>query len=424
VVTLKRALIVDDSKSARVVLSRLLEKHDLAVETRDSAEAALEYLEQNRPDVIFMDHVMPGMDGLSAVQLIKKDPSIASIPILMYTSQDGAIYADAAKASGADGVLPKQMSPADISDALVRLKVVPGRGVAAAADAAASSAPTPTTVPHLSAQEVRAIVEPLIRDQAGDLRRYFGAELESLSGRLAADVSRRIESAAADIVHRLTPPPVEPPPPPPRPWALIGFLCAAVAAVAVLGVTLLRYQGEITGMRATIDRQSAALAATLPAVSENGGAVTAGSWPSERHPLGYGDVPFNPARLAQLSNWLGALEKRGFVGSAHIAVSIADYCLAGNPGEGYSMAPAEMPAASCDLRGSPPDEGRPATEREPAALSALVAGVSERTHGEIKAEVVYVKASGYPAAGANAGQWNAAAAKGHYVEFAAQPRSP
>ena len=58
--TLKRALIVDDSKSARVVLSRLLEKHDLAVETRDSAEAALEYLEQNRPDVIFMDHVMPG----------------------------------------------------------------------------------------------------------------------------------------------------------------------------------------------------------------------------------------------------------------------------------------------------------------------------------------------------------------------------
>jgi CheY-like chemotaxis protein len=74
VVTSKRALIVDDSKSARVVLSRLLEKHDLAVETRDSAEAALEYLEQNRPDVIFMDHVMAGMDGLSAVQLIKKTP--------------------------------------------------------------------------------------------------------------------------------------------------------------------------------------------------------------------------------------------------------------------------------------------------------------------------------------------------------------
>jgi hypothetical protein len=38
--------------------------------------------------------------------------------------------------------------------------------------------------------------------------------------------------------------------------------------------------------------------------------------------------------------------------------------------------------------------------------------------------VVYAKASGYPAAGANAGQWNAAAAKGHFVEFVAQPRTP
>ena len=122
-VTLKRALIVDDSKSARVVLTRLLEKHDLAVETRESAEGALEYLEQNRPDVIFMDHVMTGMDGLSAVQLIKKDPLVASIPVLMYTSQEGDVYVDAAKASGADGVLPKQMSPADISEALVRFKV-------------------------------------------------------------------------------------------------------------------------------------------------------------------------------------------------------------------------------------------------------------------------------------------------------------
>ena len=189
-VTLKRALIVDDSKSARVVLSRLLEKHDLAVETRDSAEAALEYLEQNRPDVIFMDHVMPGMDGLSAVQLIKKDPLTASIPILMYTSQDGDIYADAAKASGADAVLPKQMSPADISDALVRLKVLPGRGSAASPDATAAGGAGPAMAPPLSAQEVRSAVEPLIRDQAADLRRYFGAEMESLSGKLAADVAR------------------------------------------------------------------------------------------------------------------------------------------------------------------------------------------------------------------------------------------
>ncbi len=177
-VTLKRALIVDDSKSARVVLSRLLEKHELAVETRESAEGALEYLEQNHPDVIFMDHVMSGMDGLSAVQLIKKNPKTASIPVLMYTSQDGSVYAEAAKASGADAVLPKQMSPADIADALVRMKVIPTRPAAPATDKAVTAETAgPPTVPGLSAGDIRATVEPVVREQAAELRRYLSTQL-------------------------------------------------------------------------------------------------------------------------------------------------------------------------------------------------------------------------------------------------------
>ena len=54
----KRALIVDDSRSARVILSRMLEQHDLTVDTAESAEQALEYLQRSRPDVIFMDQYM------------------------------------------------------------------------------------------------------------------------------------------------------------------------------------------------------------------------------------------------------------------------------------------------------------------------------------------------------------------------------
>ena len=64
----KRALIVDDSKSARLFLARVLEKYDIDVDSAESAEAAIDYLSSNRPDVIFMDHQMPGMDGLQAVQ--------------------------------------------------------------------------------------------------------------------------------------------------------------------------------------------------------------------------------------------------------------------------------------------------------------------------------------------------------------------
>ena len=85
----KRALVVDDSKSARAFLARILERHEIAVDAADSAEAAIEYLTRNKPDVIFMDHMMPGMDGFQAVQSIKNNPRTSTIPILMYTSQEG-----------------------------------------------------------------------------------------------------------------------------------------------------------------------------------------------------------------------------------------------------------------------------------------------------------------------------------------------
>ena len=61
--SIKHALVVDDSKSAQVALKKQLEEHDLVVELAASGEEALEFLEHRSADVIFMDHVMPGMDG-------------------------------------------------------------------------------------------------------------------------------------------------------------------------------------------------------------------------------------------------------------------------------------------------------------------------------------------------------------------------
>ena len=123
----KRALIVDDSKSARLFLARVLEKYDIDVDSAESAEAAIDYLNSNRPDVIFMDHLMPGMDGLQAVQAIKNDPRTATIPIMMYTSQEGELYLGQARALGAVGVLPKQIKPTDVSKVLYQLHLVADR---------------------------------------------------------------------------------------------------------------------------------------------------------------------------------------------------------------------------------------------------------------------------------------------------------
>src|SRR5579864_5901078 len=123
----KRALIVDDSKSARLFLARILEKYEIDVDNAENAEAAIEYLTTQRPDVIFMDHMMPGMDGFQAVQAIKNNPSTATIPIMMYTSQEGELYLGQARALGAVGVLPKQIKQADVSKVLYQLHLVADR---------------------------------------------------------------------------------------------------------------------------------------------------------------------------------------------------------------------------------------------------------------------------------------------------------
>src|ERR1043165_9179164 len=123
----KRALVVDDSKSARAFLSRILERHEIEVDAAESAEAAIDYLTRHRPDVIFMDHMMPGMDGFQAVQSIKNNPRTSNIPILMYTSQEGDLYAGQARALGADGVLPKQIKQSDVTRMLYQLRLVSDR---------------------------------------------------------------------------------------------------------------------------------------------------------------------------------------------------------------------------------------------------------------------------------------------------------
>src|SRR6185312_12726567 len=66
-------------------------------------------------------------DGFQAVQAIKNNPRTATIPIMMYTSQEGELYLGQARALGAVGVLPKQIKPTDVSRVLYQLHLVPDR---------------------------------------------------------------------------------------------------------------------------------------------------------------------------------------------------------------------------------------------------------------------------------------------------------
>ncbi|HXH01763.1 MAG TPA: response regulator [Candidatus Competibacteraceae bacterium] len=118
---IKRVLVVDDSKAARLVLRKMLQEADLSVDLAESAEEALRYLEGQRPDAIFMDHTMPGMDGLQAVQAIKSNPKTLAIPVAMYTSMEGEHYLEQARAHGVVSVLPKPASAAALAQVLRQL---------------------------------------------------------------------------------------------------------------------------------------------------------------------------------------------------------------------------------------------------------------------------------------------------------------
>src|SRR3954462_5284176 len=203
----KRALVVDDSKSARAFLARILERHEIAVDAADSAEAAIDYLTRNKPDVIFMDHMMPGMDGFQAVQSIKNNPRTSTIPILMYTSQEGDLYLGQARALGAEGVLPKQIKQADVTKMLFQLQLVsdrrageqttlmrmasrsepanesaiivqqlPAATSAPLDDSASADAGVVQTLPRMSL-EIRAAVDASLQRELGALRGFMASSL-------------------------------------------------------------------------------------------------------------------------------------------------------------------------------------------------------------------------------------------------------
>ncbi len=103
------ALIVDDSSTARIILARLLERADLTSQGVATAEEGIEKLREQAFDLVFLDHLLPGMNGFEALEVIKADPDLRHIPVFMYTSQGAERYRQDAKVRGAAGVIGKQV---------------------------------------------------------------------------------------------------------------------------------------------------------------------------------------------------------------------------------------------------------------------------------------------------------------------------
>lgn len=117
----KSALVVDDSKSARFALRKFLEGFGYKVDTAESAADAYRQLAGRLPDVVFLDHIMPGVDGFEALKVIKSDPLSAKVPVVICSSNEGEDFVHQARLRGATDVLQKPPSPEQIAGVLANL---------------------------------------------------------------------------------------------------------------------------------------------------------------------------------------------------------------------------------------------------------------------------------------------------------------
>ncbi|HEY6922103.1 MAG TPA: response regulator [Steroidobacteraceae bacterium] len=449
----KRALIVDDSKSARLFLARLLEKYELDVDNAENAESAIEYLTTNRPDVIFMDHMMPGMDGFQAVQAIKNNPRTATIPIMMYTSQEGELYLGQARALGAVGVLPKQIKQADVSKVLYQLHLVPDRRRAdqstfTPANSPSVAAESPDLAAIASAAEPEApavLTATALREQFAELRRALVAGVDTQTDRITAEVR-------ALLLESLPPPPPlqgVSTPRPPVPW---GWVVASVAlAIALLSTTfwwrnvnqLNQVSAELTQLENAVAEQQASLAA-LTVVGPGGrrsdagaqggtlaqslpGVGATGRLPNDAKPsvmpYPYGSEALGSTRLEAVRQLVYHLAKENATGVVDIKTYVGRFCLVGNSVDGFSLAPDETLFAKCDVVGNPAEDALPPAQRIPLALANIAGDIRHSTHGALQVQASMgnpaILAVQYPPISSDltAGEWNRAASANNRVEI-------
>jgi DNA-binding response OmpR family regulator len=83
-----KILVVDDDEHILRSLSQYLELEDFQVFSASSGPEALQLFAQEKPDLLVLDVMMPGMDGFQVLETLRQDPETAAVPVLMLTARD------------------------------------------------------------------------------------------------------------------------------------------------------------------------------------------------------------------------------------------------------------------------------------------------------------------------------------------------
>ena len=201
-----KALIVDDSKVVVFKLKRMLEARGIGVDTASSGLEALEFLKTHAPDVIFMDCMMPDMDGYQATSAIKADARTSAIPVVMCTGHDTPEEQQRAREHGAIDYMVKPFDDSLLDAVLARLR--DPAALITAPSAVPIAAPAPVTAPAARlapapaatqdpAVEAARVAERVARELTEKLLRESSATLSATFERIARDAAQDAATRAA-----------------------------------------------------------------------------------------------------------------------------------------------------------------------------------------------------------------------------------
>lgn len=109
-----KAIIIDDSPTVVAVLRKAL--RSTGYETREAldAEHGLALIDKDPPDLVFLDIVLPGMNGFNALRMIRRNPAYENIPVIMISGNEHAIEQFYVNRIGADDFMKKPFSRYEI----------------------------------------------------------------------------------------------------------------------------------------------------------------------------------------------------------------------------------------------------------------------------------------------------------------------
>ena len=117
---LARIMVVDDEIPYCEVMAEILKSHGYDVQTAHAVPQATSVLDTFAPDLILMDVMMPGADGLSFVRQLRQDRDLSQVPIIIISALAMSPDKQRALDAGADEFLPKPFTQSELHEAIER----------------------------------------------------------------------------------------------------------------------------------------------------------------------------------------------------------------------------------------------------------------------------------------------------------------